>query len=99
MTPSGKTIKAYPSPSGGIQEKPAHKARLIFFNELADATKPYAATHANLSRFMTLNDRMNSLYYQEVLDRLPQEEYTGSFAAGLLAAVHQFAREVWQEIR
>src|SRR5947207_941429 len=36
VTPAGPVVQAYPSPGGGIQERSAHKARLLFFNELAD---------------------------------------------------------------
>ncbi len=43
--PHGKTIHYYPSPAGGITERPAHGARLLFFDQLADRTKPYYRTH------------------------------------------------------
>src|SRR5712692_9084702 len=47
-SPKGtKVIGHYPSPKGGIQERSAHKARLIFFSELADATKAYFIRQAS----------------------------------------------------
>jgi hypothetical protein len=99
ISPTGKTIQAYPSPGGGIPEKSAHKARLVFFHELADRTKPYFATHAVLSRFMTLSDRMDALYYNAHRGQLPHQRYSRAFATGLLPDVLKFAQEVWQEIR
>ena len=97
--PSGKPISSYPSPSGGIQERSAHKARVIFFNELSDHAKPYFATHSILSRFLTLSDRNRALYYDAVRDRLPHEAFNRSFAAALLPRIRQFAQELWQDIR
>ncbi len=99
VSPAGKTIQAYPSPSGGIQDKTAHKARIVFFHELGDRTKPYFATHAILVRFMTLGDRMDSLYYNAQRGQLPHQRYSIAFAGGLLPDVLTFARQVWQEIR
>lgn len=98
LSPKG-TIWFYPSPRGGIQDRSAHKARLIFFNELADSSKPYFARHRTLSRYLTLSVRMDSLYYDAVRDLLPHEAYSHSFAFNLIPEVHLFAREVWKEIR
>lgn len=98
-TPSGKTVKAYPSPGGGIQEKAAHKARLVFFDEVADRTKPYFATYSTLSRFLTVAARNDALYYDATSDLLPQQRYPPAQVTGLLPMVRRFAREVWREIR
>ena len=98
-SPTGKSILAYASPKGGIQDKSAHRARLMFFIELADPTKPYFTHHAILSRFITLGDRMDSLYYDAIRDRLPHEAYDHSFANDLIPVVNVFAREVWREIQ
>ena len=67
--------------------------------QLADKSKPYYAQHSALSRFITLNDRMDSLYYDATQDKLPHELYNLSFAIGVIPEVHVFAREVWKEIR
>ncbi len=98
-SPSGNIISAYASPKGGIQVNSAHKARLMFFIELADSTKPYFTHHTFLSRFITLDDRMDSLYYDAIRDRLPYETYDLSFANDLIPVVNSFAREVWKEIK
>jgi len=98
-SPTGKTILAYPSPKGSIQDRSAHKARVMFFIELVDPTKPYSVHHATLSRYITLSVRMDSLYYDANLDRLPHEAYNHSFANSLIPEMHLFAREVWKEIR
>jgi hypothetical protein len=97
--PSGRVVAAYPSPGGGVLDRSAHRARLLLFAELSDRSRPYARTHAVVSRFLTLGDRMNSLYYDPSADLLPQDRYTASFAMSTLSLVHRFAREVWQEIR
>ena len=97
-TPKGKKT-CYPSPNGGISDRSAHKARLMFFIELADLTKPYYTRYLTLSRSIKLSVRMDSLYYDTVLDRLPHEIFRRSFADGLIPEVHLFARDVWKEIR
>lgn len=58
-TPRGK--KVYLTPRRGLQEPSVHRARLLFFAELADRSKSYARTHAILSRFMTVNNRNDAL--------------------------------------
>lgn len=98
-SPSGKTVKAYPSPGGGIQERPAHRARILFFDELADHTRPYYANHSRLRRYLTLDERMGSLYYDAARDRTPHERYDSTFAVNVMAEVMEFARQVWDEIR
>ena len=55
--------------------------------------------HLTLSRYLTLNVRIDSLYYDANYDRLPHEAYSLSFALSLVPEVHLFAREVWKEIR
>ncbi|SRR6266567_639427 len=99
ISPAGKNIWAYSSPRGGIPDRSAHKARLAFFNELADSTKPYFLRHATLGRYLTLDVRMDSLYYDANLDRLPHDAYNHPFALSLIPEVHLFAQEVWREIR
>lgn len=99
-SPKGtKVIGHYPSPKGGIQDRSAHKARLIFFSELADTTKAYFIRQTSLSRYITPNDRMDSLYYDAIGNRLPYEIYNNSLASNLIPEVHMFAQEVWKEIR
>lgn len=98
-TPAGKTIFAYPSPKGNIPDRGTHKARQMFFAKLADSTKPYYTVHLSLGRYLTLDDRMDSLYYDANRNRLPHELYQLSFADNLILEVHLFAREVWKEIR
>lgn len=97
-SPTGKIIRAYPSPGGGIQDKSAHKARLMFFIDLADVTKLYYTHHRTLGRYLTLGVRMDALYYDANADRLPHEVYNRSFAFDLLPEVHLFAQKVWKEI-
>lgn len=92
--PSGKTVRAYTSPHGAIHDRSAHKARIVFFDQLTDPTKPYHATHLRLRRIITLQDRNDALYYDPNSNRLPHERYQPAFAAGLLPVVAQFAREV-----
>ncbi len=98
-SPAGKSVRFYPSPSGRIQELSAHKARLVFFSQLADNTKPYFVTHGSLSRFLSTDLRNDALYYDVGRDRLPHEAYSRSLASGLFPRVHQFARQVWRDIR
>jgi hypothetical protein len=97
--PNGKQAKLYPSPAGHIPEPSAHKARVLFFDQLADQTKPYWAAHSNLKRFLSVSDRMASLYYESRFDWLPQDAYNESYARPVYQTVHQFAVEVWEEIR
>lgn len=99
ISPQGKKVLGYPLPQGNVLEQSAHKARQVFFMRLADQNKPYYAQHQALSRFITLNDRMDSLYYDAVQDRLPYEVYNNAFAIGILPQVRWFAHEVWQDIR
>jgi len=94
VTLDGVTRRVYPSPGGGIQDRSAHKARLLFFGELADMTQPYFATYSRFLRFVTDNDRTNALYYDAARDRLPQQAFGTSYASGLLRAMRRFAREV-----
>ncbi|CAN5566428.1 hypothetical protein BH11ARM1_BH11ARM1_10410 [soil metagenome] len=94
----GKSIKVFPSPRGVIPEPSAHKARIIFFGEVADTTKPYFTTFATLKRFLTVNLRMDALYYDPKADLLPHDQFTQSFADGAIRQVRQFAKELWQEI-
>jgi hypothetical protein len=56
--PSGRVIEAYPSPAGSIQERNAHKARIVFFDELADPGRRYFALHRLLRTFLTYQDRL-----------------------------------------
>jgi HEPN domain-containing protein len=99
VSPTGKRVFGYPYPKGILLEPSTHKVRQIFFMELADKSKPYYAQHLNLSRFIRLNDRMDSLYYDAVRDQLPYDVYSRSFAVGAIPQIHLFAREVWKEIR
>jgi hypothetical protein len=96
--PTGRTIEAYPSPSGSIQERNAHKARIVFFDELADPGRRYFALHRLLRTFLTYQDRLDALYYDPGTDRLPQDRYSAAYAVGLLSTLWQFAREVRSEI-
>ena len=99
VSPKGHKVFGYPSPKGNFLQHGTHKVRQIFFDELADKSKPYQAQHQVLSRFITLDDRMDSLYYDTTRDQLPYEVYNHSFAAGMIPQIHLFAREVWKEIR
>lgn len=96
--PSGRTIVAYASPLGGIQDRSAHKARIVFFDQLADQTASYHAIHTRLRRILTIQDRLDALYYNAAKDHLPEQRYDTSFATGLLSMVRQFVREVRIEI-
>lgn len=98
-SPLGRTIKAYPSAAAPIQDRSAHKARLIFFDQLADQTKSYYKIFVQLSRFITHLDRQGALYYDVKVDRLPHEQYNASFAHLLLPVVDQFIQDVRPEIR
>ena len=96
---TGTPISCYPSPGGGIKEQSAHRARLKFFNELANPTSPYTARHRTLNRYLLLDVRMDSLYYDVRNDRLPHEVCPHSLAIHVVPEVHLFARDVWKEIR
>lgn len=98
-SPEGKAVFFYPSPQGKIAERSAHKARLMFFSQLAEQSKPYFVHQSNLSRYLKLDVRMDALYYDVNLDRLPHQVYNHSFAFNLIPDVHLFAREVWKEIK
>lgn len=97
--PSGRSVIGYPSPRGGIREPSSHKARLLFFNELADRTRPYYRQHRVLSRFLRINDRMDALYYDATHDRLPHQVYDMLYASQVHQDVRQFAEHVWHDIR
>jgi len=99
LLPSGRAIKAYPSPSGMIREPSAHKARIMFFDELLDQSKPYYATYAQLRRFFGMKDRMDALYYDQVRMQLPHQKYNTAYAAGLYTSIAQFAHAVWTDIK
>lgn len=92
--PTGKTVRAYPSPLGTIQDHNSHKARVVLFDELADRSKPYFAHHQSLKTFLTYQIRLDSLYYDPTINKLPQQRYSESFAQGLLPNLQQFTREV-----
>ena len=95
----GKKVLGYPLPQGNVLEQSAHKARQVFFMKLADQSKPYYTQHQVLSRFITLNDRMDSLYYDAIQDRLPHEVYSHAFALEAIQEVRLFAHDVWKDIR
>lgn len=99
ISPKGNKVFGYPSPQGNFLQQGTHKVRQIFFIELADMSKPYYAQHLVLSRYITLNDRMDSLYYDTARDQLPYQVYNQNFAVGIIPEIHLFAREVWKEIR
>ncbi len=99
VSPKGTKVFGYPSPQGNFLQYGTHKVRQIFFMELADKNKPYHSQHLVLSRFITLNDRMDSLYYDTTRDQLPSQVYNRNFAVGIIPQIHVFAREVWKEIR
>lgn len=92
--PSGKTVKAYPSPHGAIPDLNAHKARIVFFEQLADRTNDYYTTHTVLRTFMTYQDRLDSLYFDPVSHRLPHQRYQSALVRDLLQILVRFAREV-----
>jgi len=96
-SPRGK--KVFIAPRSGRQEPSTHRAKVLFFDELADLTKPYAQLHAHLSRFMTNERRNNALYYDAVRDLLPQQRYNDVDVWVQWRAVRQFCREVWRDIR
>lgn len=96
--PEGRIVQAYPSPSGMIEERNAHKARIILFEELAGHSKPHFASYLNLGIFLKSKDRLDSLYYQPSLNLLPEELYSASFAAELLRALNRFASNVRTDI-
>ncbi len=73
-------------------------ARTVFFDELADPTKPYYINFRRLSTFLTVQDRLDSLYYDVTRNQLPEDQYAASFVAELWRTVMQFAREVRGEI-
>lgn len=92
--PSGKTVRAYPSPQGRIQDHNAHKARIVFFEQAADRTKSYYTSHSRLRTFLTVQDRLDALYYNAAKNHLPEQRYQSSLATDLLSAVWKFAQEV-----
>ncbi len=96
---SGKTIQFYPSPSGGVFDRAAHKARIILFGEVADRVDPYFRIYSQLSRFLTIEARNDALYYKASVDQLPYELYPASFPTGLLPVVEQFVHQVWKSIK
>jgi len=91
--------RGYSSPSGNFLPAGTHKARQIFFMELADQSKPYNARHQALSRFINSDVRNDSLYYNTLHNQLPHEIHNLSFATEFIIEVRLFAREVRKEIR
>lgn len=96
--PQGKTVQAYPSPSGVIEEHNAHRARFILFEELADHSKPHYASYLELRALLGYQDPLDSLYYQPSLNKLPEDQYLAPLAADLVQAVTRFALSVRAEI-
>ena len=84
--------------ASGVPVPLSHGGRFALFGRLRDATKPYAMTQWRLYR-LTIQARNRSLYYDEGADQLPTDRFSTAFAEQLLPVVHQFCREVWQEIR
>ena len=82
----------------GVPVPASHVGRFALFGRLSDPTKPYALTQPHL-RPLTVQARNRSLYYDEATDRLPTDHFSTAFAEQILSLVHQFCREVWQEIR
>ena len=97
--PQGKTVQAYPSPSGVIEEHNAHRARLILFEELVDQSKLHYASYLELRALLKYQDRLDSLYYQPSLNLLPEEIFSAPFAAELVLALTRFASNVRGDIR
>ncbi len=95
--PRGKRV--YLSLISGRQESSTHKARIMFFNELADPTMPYARLHARLRRLMTDRSRNDALYYDTGRGLLPQQRYDYLSVSAQWSIVRQFCREVWRDIR
>ncbi len=90
ISPTGKKIFVYLSPKGDIPDRGTHKARQMFFAKLADPIKPYYIRQTNLSRYLTLDDRMDSLYYDAIGNRLPHEIYDHSLAVNLIPEENLF---------
>ena len=95
---SGPPKKVFLSPTDSDYEFSTHKARILYFNKLADKNMTYWNTHDILQRIATVDARNNALYYDPQNDRLPFEQYDPNFATQLLEHVRRFAAEVWQEI-
>lgn len=81
-----------------LRVPPNHARRVVLFEQHRDPTKPYAASQEQLGGF-TMHLRNQSLYYDEGEDLLPSERFPSSLVAEVLSLVHQFARDVWREIR
>lgn len=82
----------------GLRVPPNHARRIELFVQHRDTAKPYDTTERAL-RELNMQLRNQSLYYDEVEDLLPSERFSLALVADLLALAHQFAWEVWQEIR
>lgn len=96
----GTVTRVYRSPSNTIQSnRSTHVAKMQMFSELADRSKLYYATHRNLSSFMSNTARNDALYYQQNIDRLPQDMYDKAFAQAAYQEVRKFTKQVWQDIR
>lgn len=97
-TPEGKKVSYYPAPTSPITVGSAHKARIVFFDQLADKSKDYWYTHQRLRRILTDAHRMDALYYDAATDKLPHERYKLLDTDQIRKVVGQFAREVWHQI-
>lgn len=98
LLPSGASVQAYPAPQGMIRDFNAHKARLAFFDQLADPTSAYFDAYDHLRTFLAYRDRLNSLYYDAKQNRLPEDRYALPFVEALLPRLMRFAWEVRPEI-
>lgn len=92
--PSGRTVQGYRSPGTPITEQSTHKARFLLFSQVADQTTQYYQIHARLSRFVRVSDRMDSLYYDAIRDRLPHETYNLAYANSARVEVRNFMKEL-----
>ena len=84
--------------ANGMPVPTSHGGRFTLYAALRDATKPYATTQIHLQR-LTVTLRNDSLYYDEGNDLLPTDHLNSAFAQWALSLVHQFCREIWQDIR
>ena len=95
---TGVIVEAYRSPEGFVQDRNAHRARIILFDQLVDQTRPYRADHQLLRTYLRYQVRLDALYYDPSRAQLPEDAYTAKYAVGVTSLLLRFSREVRKEI-
>lgn len=96
----GKSKKGtyYASPKGGFYAFSPHKAKDLLFQSVATVGQPYYSSYSNLTRYLSVQSRNDSLYYDERNNTLPADRHQPPNVVSLSKAIHRFLGELRVEI-